>query len=266
VNGVASGAPMTSQNNVETALSAIQQAMVATACDFTTSQSEDSFVRSLTNPEFCDLSSATELQAAIDEAKFEETSIEPAWYGIVGINASTDAPSARLDVPNEFWTMGVGVVAGALVGFLCCVWGVMLRRQAMLRTVHQPAPTVELQTATVISPRRANSFRPQYFGPELALVKFQRIVRSKLIKKGGKSSPYMIRLHARHLSERLLFEGGLSRGFFRLVNQLCIFVFLLLALNYSVDPSVQRGIYNNLRLCLPTHSNVHEVCWVRPHL
>ena len=76
------------------------------------------------------------------------------------------------------------------------------------------------------------------------------MVRRKL---GG---PASARLHARNLADRLLFEGALLRGGFRLANQLCIFLLMLLALSYTADPSPQRAVYNNLskskfvRVCL----------------
>lgn len=55
-----------------------------------------------------------------------------------------------------------------------------------------------------------------------------------------------IRLHCKNLVERLLFEARLSRGLFRLLNQLAVFALLLQAIQYTGDPSVQRGIFNNL--------------------
>jgi hypothetical protein len=72
------------------------------------------------------------------------------------------------------------------------------------------------------------------------IIKLQRIVRAKLLYAGS-------RLHAKHLGERLLFERRLVRGTFRLVNQLCLFVGIIHGLSYGAPPSVQRGIYSNLR-------------------
>ena len=60
------------------------------------------------------------------------------------------------------------------------------------------------------------------------------------LKSGG------VRLHCKNLVERLLFESRLARGLFRLMNQLAIFALLLQAIQYTGDPSVQRGIFNNI--------------------
>ena len=74
------------------------------------------------------------------------------------------------------------------------------------------------------------------------IVKLQRLVRAK------SRGPAGVRLHAKNLGDRLIFERGLVRGTFRLVNQLSMFVFILYGLWFgSQPPSVQRGIYNNLR-------------------
>ena len=55
-----------------------------------------------------------------------------------------------------------------------------------------------------------------------------------------------IRLHRANLADRLLFEAALIRGFFRLVNQALIFWLMVAAALLSSEPSVKRGIYNNL--------------------
>ena len=55
-----------------------------------------------------------------------------------------------------------------------------------------------------------------------------------------------IRLHCKHLSERLLLENHIVHGTFRLVNQLIIFAFLLVAISFGSDPSVKRGVYNEM--------------------
>ena len=72
------------------------------------------------------------------------------------------------------------------------------------------------------------------------LLALQRLVREKL------TGPGSVRLNARNLADRLLFEADLMRGLFKLCTQLAIFVLLLIALKYTGDPSVQRGVYNNL--------------------
>lgn len=56
----------------------------------------------------------------------------------------------------------------------------------------------------------------------------------------------MAKLHAQNLSARLLFEGRLMHGMFRLINQLLIFWLMVAALKLSGEPSVKRGIYINL--------------------
>ena len=68
------------------------------------------------------------------------------------------------------------------------------------------------------------------------LARLQRVVRNKC-------NP---RLHAAHLSDRLMFESAIVRGTFRLVNQTLIFALMLIALKISGDPAVKRGIYNDL--------------------
>ena len=69
------------------------------------------------------------------------------------------------------------------------------------------------------------------------LARLQRVVRNKC-------NP---RLHAAHLSDRLMFESAIVRGTFRLVNQTLIFALMLIALKISGDPAVKRGIYNDLQ-------------------
>ena len=55
-----------------------------------------------------------------------------------------------------------------------------------------------------------------------------------------------VRLHCRNLSERLLLENHIVRGTFRLLNQLMIFSLLLVAISFGSDPSIKRGVYNEL--------------------
>ena len=55
-----------------------------------------------------------------------------------------------------------------------------------------------------------------------------------------------VRLHCRNLSERLLLESHVVHGTFRLLNQLMIFSFLLAAISFGSDPSIKRGVYNEL--------------------
>ena len=72
-----------------------------------------------------------------------------------------------------------------------------------------------------------------------------KCARKLLSKVRGRNSA--VRLHARNLADRLLFESSLVRGVFRLANQSLIFSLLLIALSLSGDPSAKRGIFNNLR-------------------
>jgi hypothetical protein len=55
-----------------------------------------------------------------------------------------------------------------------------------------------------------------------------------------------VRLHCRNLSERLLLENHIVHGTFRLLNQLMVFSFLLVAISFGSDPSIKRGVYNEL--------------------
>ena len=96
-----------------------------------------------------------------------------------------------------------------------------------------------LQKAEQNIPR--SSFRRERGSAEEPLVRFQRVVRSRLA-----SSPLGIRLHARHLAERLQFDHALVRGVFRMLNQLAIFALLLTAVGLSGDSTSERGVYNNL--------------------
>ena len=84
-----------------------------------------------------------------------------------------------------------------------------------------------------------------YFQPAVpGLIKFQRLVRKM------SNGPSGMRLHAKLLGDRLLFEQKLVRGMFRLMNQLLMFCAIVYALELGAKnsgPPVQRGIYNNLR-------------------
>ena len=77
------------------------------------------------------------------------------------------------------------------------------------------------------------------------------------LKSGG------IRLHCKNLVERLLFESRLARGLFRLMNQLAIFALLLQAIQYTGDPSVQRGIFNNISKIVGHKDELCEGCHVK---
>lgn len=86
----------------------------------------------------------------------------------------------------------------------------------------------------------------KYFQPAVlcGLIRLQRWMRAK------SSGPSGTRLHAQHLGDRLVFEQGLVRGVFRLMNQLLMFFAIIYALELGAQksgPSVQRGIYDNLK-------------------
>ena len=68
------------------------------------------------------------------------------------------------------------------------------------------------------------------------LAKWQRYLRNT----------FLPRLHCKNLSERLTFESNLKRGLFRLINQSLIFSLMVIALRLSGDPTVKRGIFNDL--------------------
>ena len=82
-------------------------------------------------------------------------------------------------------------------------------------------------------------FRFAAFSPALRM-KLDRISQNFL------SNLFPVRLHCKHLVERLLYEDSLRRGLFRLMNQGAIFVLLIIAQMFAGDPSAKRGIYNNL--------------------
>ena len=72
-------------------------------------------------------------------------------------------------------------------------------------------------------------------------VKLQRLWRSKTAGPGG------LRLNAKNLAARCLFESKLMSGLFSLFVQLGIFLLLLAALGYTGNPPAKRGVYTNLR-------------------
>ena len=81
-----------------------------------------------------------------------------------------------------------------------------------------------------------------------AAIRLQRFVRTHFAFK--KAPNYQIRLHCRHLAERLLYEDEIYRGTFRLLNQALILALMLVALSLCATSSVRLGIRTNLRSTL----------------
>jgi len=71
-----------------------------------------------------------------------------------------------------------------------------------------------------------------------AAVKLQRFVRRRITK---------VRLHRRHLSERLRYEAEIRHGVFRLFNQATILALMLLALTLSANSGNRLGMRTDLR-------------------
>ena len=93
--------------------------------------------------------------------------------------------------------------------------------------------------------------------PVRPIIRFQRLIRSKPWHKRNEFGSK--RLHCKNLAERLLFEASFGHGLFRLVNQLLIFMLLLIALQFAGDPSVQRGVYMNLKEIFDVLKRKHSI-------
>lgn len=71
-----------------------------------------------------------------------------------------------------------------------------------------------------------------------AASRLQYFVRSNLMKS--------TKLHRKNLVERIFFEDSMLMGTIRLINQVMVFTFLLLALNSSSNQAAKAGIFNTL--------------------
>ena len=70
-----------------------------------------------------------------------------------------------------------------------------------------------------------------------AITKLQRLFRSRRVPQ---------RLHAKNLSGRLIFEGQMLRGVFRLSNQMFIFLLMVAAALMTGSPPERLGLYQHL--------------------
>jgi len=95
--------------------------------------------------------------------------------------------------------------------------------------------------STSIQERRASEVRQ-----DDAAMKLQRKIRT-LVLTSEESSKYKIRLHCKHLAERLLYESEIYRGTFRLLNQALILALMLIALSLSANSGQRLGILTNIR-------------------
>ena len=71
-----------------------------------------------------------------------------------------------------------------------------------------------------------------------AASRLQYFVRANLMKS--------TKLHRKNLVERILFEDSMLMGTIRLINQVMVFTFLLLALNSSSNQAAKAGIFKTL--------------------